>query len=180
MVDGGSRDRTAERAEAAGARVVIERQRGYGRAIQAGIAAARADADILLFLDGDGSDRPEFIPALIAPIIAGQCGLRPRLARARRARAGQPVRPSRSSPATSAGLLSAPGLWRALHRHVAVSRHPARCARAPRHARDDLWLEPGNADAGRRRRPAGRWRSPSASAAASAASRRSPAIQSPA
>ena len=69
VVDGGSRDRTSERAAAAGARVVVERERGYGRGIQAGIAAARADADILLFLDGDGSDNPEFIPALIAPIV---------------------------------------------------------------------------------------------------------------
>jgi glycosyltransferase involved in cell wall biosynthesis len=72
VVDGGSRDRTVERARAAGARVIIERERGYGRAVQAGIAAARADADILLFLDGDGSDRPEFIPALIAPIAEGR------------------------------------------------------------------------------------------------------------
>jgi len=72
VVDGGSRDRTAERASAAGAKIVIERQRGYGRAIQAGIAAARDDAHILLFLDGDGSDRPEFIPALIAPIVEGR------------------------------------------------------------------------------------------------------------
>src|SRR5918992_1011719 len=47
IVDGGSRDRTAERAEAAGARVLVERRRGYGRAIQAGIAAVRDDADIL-------------------------------------------------------------------------------------------------------------------------------------
>jgi glycosyltransferase involved in cell wall biosynthesis len=72
VVDGGSRDRTVERAAAAGARIVIERERGYGRAVQAGIAAARADADILLFLDGDGSDRTEFIPALIAPIAEGR------------------------------------------------------------------------------------------------------------
>ncbi len=72
VVDGGSRDRTAERAAAADARVVNERQRGYGRAVQTGIAAAQADADILLFLDGDGSDRAEFIPALIAPIAEGR------------------------------------------------------------------------------------------------------------
>jgi glycosyltransferase involved in cell wall biosynthesis len=72
VVDGGSKDRTCERASAAGARVVIEPKRGYGLAIQTGIAAARADAEILLFLDGDGSDRPEFIPALIAPIVAGR------------------------------------------------------------------------------------------------------------
>lgn len=72
VVDGGSRDRTVERAVAAGAKVVVETRRGYGRAVQAGIAAARKDADILLFLDGDGSDRVECIPALIAPIAAGQ------------------------------------------------------------------------------------------------------------
>ena len=39
VVDGGSADRTAERASAAGARVVVERRRGYGRALLAGIAA---------------------------------------------------------------------------------------------------------------------------------------------
>ncbi len=72
VVDGGSRDRTVERAEAAGARVVIEPRRGYGRAILTGIAAARPDATILLFLDGDGSDRPQFIPDMIRPIATGQ------------------------------------------------------------------------------------------------------------
>jgi len=72
VVDGGSNDRTAERAAAAGARVVVEPKRGYGRAVQAGIAAARADADVLLFLDGDGSDRPAFVPALLAPIAEGR------------------------------------------------------------------------------------------------------------
>jgi glycosyltransferase involved in cell wall biosynthesis len=72
VVDGNSRDRTAERAEAAGARVIVEPRRGYGRAIQAGIAAARADADILVFLDGDGSDPAEFIPDLVSPIAAGR------------------------------------------------------------------------------------------------------------
>jgi glycosyltransferase involved in cell wall biosynthesis len=72
VVDGGSRDRTVARARAAGARVVIEPRPGYGRALQAGIAAARADAEIVLFIDGDGSDRPELIPALVAPIVEGR------------------------------------------------------------------------------------------------------------
>ena len=75
VVDGGSRDRTVERAKAAGARVIVEPQRGYGRAIQAGIAKVRDDADILIFLDGDGSDVAEFIPDLVAPITAGQAVL---------------------------------------------------------------------------------------------------------
>ena len=72
VVDGGSRDRTVERATEAGARVIIELRSGYGRAIQAGIAAVRSDADILVFLDGDGSDPAEFIPALVSPIAAGR------------------------------------------------------------------------------------------------------------
>ena len=72
VVDAASRDRTVERATAAGARVVIEPRRGYGRAVQAGLAALREDASIVLFLDGDGSDPAEYIPALIAPITAGE------------------------------------------------------------------------------------------------------------
>lgn len=72
VVDGGSRDQTVERAGAAGARVMVERRRGYGRAVQAGIAAVRDDADIIVFLDGDGSDLAENIPALLAPILAGE------------------------------------------------------------------------------------------------------------
>jgi glycosyltransferase involved in cell wall biosynthesis len=72
VVDGGSRDRTAARAAAAGARVIVEPQRGYGRAILTGIAAVRADAEILVFLDGDGSDSADFIPDLVSPITAGQ------------------------------------------------------------------------------------------------------------
>jgi glycosyltransferase involved in cell wall biosynthesis len=70
VADSGSTDRTVERARAAGARVVTERQRGYGRACAAGARAAR-DCDIVVFLDGDGSDRPELIPRLLAPILDG-------------------------------------------------------------------------------------------------------------
>jgi glycosyltransferase involved in cell wall biosynthesis len=71
VVDGGSRDATASRAANAGARVVVERQRGYGRAIQTGIAAVRTDTTVVVFLDGDGSDPPESIRALVAPIAGG-------------------------------------------------------------------------------------------------------------
>jgi glycosyltransferase involved in cell wall biosynthesis len=71
VVDGGSRDRTVERASAAGARVVVERRRGYGRAILAGIAALSPSASIVLFIDGDGSDRPEMLAAVLAPIESG-------------------------------------------------------------------------------------------------------------
>ncbi|HZU87961.1 MAG TPA: glycosyltransferase, partial [Stellaceae bacterium] len=64
---------TAEIAAAAGARIVVERQRGYGRACAAGAAAAAAGgAEILVFLDGDGGDEPQAIPRLVAPILAGR------------------------------------------------------------------------------------------------------------
>jgi glycosyltransferase involved in cell wall biosynthesis len=72
VVDSSSRDRTVERAQEAGARVISLERRGYGRACRAGIEAA-ADCDIVVFLDGDGSDRPELIPVLLAPLIEDRC-----------------------------------------------------------------------------------------------------------
>jgi glycosyltransferase involved in cell wall biosynthesis len=68
VVDNGSTDRTAQRAGAAGARVVCEPARGYGCACAAGIAAVRPDTDIVCFLDGDGSDVAAFLPAMVAPV----------------------------------------------------------------------------------------------------------------
>src|SRR5207244_12885300 len=66
VVDNGSTDRTAENARSAGAKVVSEPTRGYGRACAAGVRAISPQCDIVLFLDGDGSDRPELLPQLVA------------------------------------------------------------------------------------------------------------------
>ncbi len=71
VVDNGSTDSTAERAREAGARVVSQPRQGYGRACAAGVAAVGQDCEVVLFLDGDGSDCPESIPNLLAPIDAG-------------------------------------------------------------------------------------------------------------
>jgi glycosyltransferase involved in cell wall biosynthesis len=71
VVDNGSIDRTAERAQAAGARIIVEPRRGYGRACHAGVLAATG-CDIIVFLDGDGSDCPELMPRLLAPLLAGE------------------------------------------------------------------------------------------------------------
>jgi len=71
VADSASTDRTVERARAAGARVVSESRRGYGRACRAGAEAA-GDCDIIVFLDGDGSDCPELIPLLVEPIAEGR------------------------------------------------------------------------------------------------------------
>jgi glycosyltransferase involved in cell wall biosynthesis len=70
VVDNHSTDRTAERAREAGARVVTV-PRGYGRACAAGVRAASPECDVILFLDGDGSDIPGFIPQLVDPIARG-------------------------------------------------------------------------------------------------------------
>lgn len=72
VVDNGSRDRTAERARAAGARVVTA-ARGYGRACAAGVAAVDPQSEIVVFLDGDGSDCPEFMEELVRPIREREC-----------------------------------------------------------------------------------------------------------
>jgi glycosyltransferase involved in cell wall biosynthesis len=69
VVDNGSTDQTANRACEAGARVV-KAPRGYGRACAAGVAALRPESEIVVFLDGDGSDCPEFMNQLVDPIVA--------------------------------------------------------------------------------------------------------------
>jgi glycosyltransferase involved in cell wall biosynthesis len=73
VVDGGSRDGTAELAQDAGAVVIRELRRGYGRACLTGAEAA--GSDIVVFLDGDGSDDPAFIPQLLACIREGGAAL---------------------------------------------------------------------------------------------------------
>jgi glycosyltransferase involved in cell wall biosynthesis len=74
LVDNGSTDATASRAAAAGATVVAEPIRGYGRACLAGARAAE-HADLLIFLDGDRSDCPDDLPLLLAPLLSGRTDL---------------------------------------------------------------------------------------------------------
>ena len=69
VVDGGSKDGTVSIAEAAGARVIIEKRPGYGMACAAGMHAARGD--LLVFMDADGADDPGCLPQLVAPIENG-------------------------------------------------------------------------------------------------------------
>lgn len=72
VVDNGSADATAERASAAGARVIPEPMHGYGRACAAGVQALTADCEVVVFLDGDGSDCAELSGLLIEPIAQGK------------------------------------------------------------------------------------------------------------
>ena len=75
VVDNGSTDATAEVARAAGAQVVSEPRRGYGYACAAGVAAADDVFDVLVFLDGDGSNDARQMPARLAPIACGNADL---------------------------------------------------------------------------------------------------------
>jgi glycosyltransferase involved in cell wall biosynthesis len=74
VVDSDSTDGTPEIAARLGARVVREPRRGYGRACLTGLAQA-ASPDIIVFLDGDYSDRPAELPRLLAPIIDGRADI---------------------------------------------------------------------------------------------------------
>jgi len=72
VVDNGSTDQTAQRAREAGATVVAEPPHGYGRACAAGVRALLPECDIIVFLDGDGSDCPELMNQLVDPIAGGE------------------------------------------------------------------------------------------------------------
>jgi glycosyltransferase involved in cell wall biosynthesis len=74
VVDSDSTDGTTEIAAQMGARVVREPRRGYGRACLTGIANATSP-DVIVFLDGDYSDRPAELPLLLAPIIDGRADI---------------------------------------------------------------------------------------------------------
>jgi len=78
VANNNSTDRTAEVALAAGAKVVFEPQKGYGKACLTAmdwIKQQGVQPDILVFLDGDYSDYPQELEELIAPIAAGKADL---------------------------------------------------------------------------------------------------------
>jgi glycosyltransferase involved in cell wall biosynthesis len=74
VVDSNSSDGTPEIAARMAARVVKEPRRGYGRACLTGLANANSP-DVVVFLDGDYSDRPSELPILLAPIIEGRADI---------------------------------------------------------------------------------------------------------
>ena len=73
VVDNGSTDATATVVQQSGAIVVNEPVRGYGRACLKGFKTARSlGAEIVIFMDGDGSDDPTDLPMMLRPITEGQ------------------------------------------------------------------------------------------------------------
>src|SRR5437868_5158126 len=73
VVDNGSTDATASVARGAGAIVASEPVRGYGRACLKGFkTACSLGAEIVIFMDGDGSDDPADLPVMLEPISKGR------------------------------------------------------------------------------------------------------------
>lgn len=73
VVDGHSTDRTRELAEEAGARAVLDPRMGKGAALRYALTAT--DAEIVVYIDADGSHEASDIPRLVAPIQAGEADL---------------------------------------------------------------------------------------------------------
>jgi glycosyltransferase involved in cell wall biosynthesis len=74
VVDSNSTDGTPDLARAMGAHVIPEARRGYGRACLTGLANTQRP-DVVVFLDGDYSDRPSELPILLAPITEGRADI---------------------------------------------------------------------------------------------------------
>jgi glycosyltransferase involved in cell wall biosynthesis len=78
VIDDGSTDDTAAvaRAHAVDHVIVLPRHQGLARAFLAGLdASVRAGADVIVNTDADNQYSAEDIPALIAPVLAGQAEL---------------------------------------------------------------------------------------------------------
>ena len=74
VVDSNSTDGTPDLARKMGAQVIHEPRRGYGRACLTGLANAQ-NPDVVVFLDGDYSDRPSELPIILAPIMEGRADI---------------------------------------------------------------------------------------------------------
>jgi glycosyltransferase involved in cell wall biosynthesis len=76
VVDNGSSDATAAVAQDAGVLVASEPTRGYGLACLKGFKTACSQgAEIVMFMDADGSDDPADLPMMLAPVSEGRADL---------------------------------------------------------------------------------------------------------
>jgi glycosyltransferase involved in cell wall biosynthesis len=73
VFDNGSTDRTAERAEAAGATVVVQRQPGKGNTMRR--AFADVDADVYVMVDGDATYDATVAPAMVQRVLTDKADM---------------------------------------------------------------------------------------------------------
>jgi len=125
VVNNGSTDATAAVARAHGARVVDEPRRGYGAACIAGIEAL-GGVHVVVFLDGDFSDRPEQMARLVDPIVEGRADfvIGRRVSEERHGHAMTPVQ--RVGNRLACRLIN--GLWRARYTDLGPFRAIRRTA----------------------------------------------------
>jgi glycosyltransferase involved in cell wall biosynthesis len=114
-------------ARAAGAEVVRASRQGYGSACLAGLDHVRRSGapDIVVFVDADYSDHPEELPALVAPILAGEADL------VIGSRALGRREPGALLPQARFGNLLACWMIRVLYRHHCTDLGPFRAASWP-------------------------------------------------
>src|ERR1700686_3723725 len=74
VVDSDSSDGTRDIAAGRGARLLLEPERGRAPPCPAGLAQG-ASPDVLVFLDGDSSDRPAELPRLLDPLRADRADI---------------------------------------------------------------------------------------------------------
>lgn len=70
VIDGHSQDKTREIARRLGVKVILDNKKGKGEAVRLGIF--KAQKEILVFIDADGSHDPKDIPKLVKPIVSGR------------------------------------------------------------------------------------------------------------
>lgn len=124
LIDNGSTDGTADAARAVGAQVVAESRRGYGYACAAGVAAVGQNADVIVFLDGDGSFDPAEMRRLLTPIVENQADL----VLGSRVKGG--IEPGSMPPTQRFGNRLVSNLMRVLYRIEVTDLGPFRAIRA--------------------------------------------------
>lgn len=127
VIDNGSSDGTAKEAEAGGAVVLFESERGYGAACLCGlsyIARQKHAPDCVVFLDADGSDDPADLPRLLDALLHGAD-------LAVGSRTLGVVEPGALQPAQRVGNAVATGLIRAFYGQRYTDLGPFRAIRYP-------------------------------------------------
>ncbi len=75
ICDNGSTDNTAQVSKMLGAKVVYEKEKGYGRACLKALKNVPDTTDIIAFIDADHSDYPEELTKILEPILQNKADM---------------------------------------------------------------------------------------------------------